>query len=168
VVAEEDGDGGQVLAGTAGTGLLPLCEQAIATWRSADGSPPGQPSALATAATRAMATSVITAILAREGKRRWCEVAAANPQAAETFLCLHRACAGVVRAALDASPWGITDPVFTPFIAKYPASTAAALAASWVTATAVMLDFERAHPQVCLRVRFEDLADAPSETAEAA
>jgi hypothetical protein len=155
------------LACTAGTALLPRCEQAMATWRNTDARPAGPPSSLASAATRALATSVITSILAREGKPRWCEVAAPNPEAAETFLrlypgtrflCLYRACPGVIRAALDASPWGITDPVFAPFTSRYPVSTVASLTAYWVTATGPLLAFERQHPQSCLQVRFEDLA----------
>jgi hypothetical protein len=158
------------LACTSGTGLLPLCEQAMATWRNADARPAGPPSSLASAATRALAATVITSILAREGKPRWCEVAAANPQAAGTFLrlypgtrflCLYRACPGVIRAVLNASPWGITDPIFTPFTIKYPASTIASLAAYWVIATGPLLAFEREHPQSCLRVRFEDLTRNP-------
>lgn len=104
------------MACTSGTGVLPLCDQAIATWRNIEGRPDALPSRLALAATRALATSVITTVLAREGKRRWCEVAAPNSKAAKTFLnvypgtrflCLHRACPDVIRAALDASPWGV-------------------------------------------------------------
>jgi hypothetical protein len=155
------------LACTAGTGLLPLCEQAMATWRNADARPAGTPSSLASSTTRALATSFITSILAREGKSRWCEVAAANPQAAEAFLglypgtrflCLYRACPSVTRAVLDASPWGITEPMFAPFTRAYPASTVAALTAYWVSATGPLLAFEREHPRSCLRVRFEDLS----------
>jgi hypothetical protein len=55
------------LACTSGTGLLPLCEQAIATWSRADGRPADTPSSLALTATRALATSVIISILAKEG-----------------------------------------------------------------------------------------------------
>jgi hypothetical protein len=155
------------LACTSGTGLLPLCEQAMATWHNADGRKAGTSSSLAFTTTRALATSLIISILAREGKPRWCEIAAASPQAAETFLrlypgtrflCLYRSCPGVIRAALDASPWGITDPVFTPFTSRYPANTVASLTAYWVSATGPLLAFERGHPASCLRVRFEDLA----------
>jgi Sulfotransferase family len=162
------------LACTSGTGLLPLCEQAMATWRNAEGRARRPSSRLAVTATRALAGTIITSVLAREGKRRWCEVAAANPPAAETFLglypgtrflCLHRACPGVIRAALDASPWGLADPVFAPFTLAYPASTLAALTAYWVTYTRTVLAFEAAHPQACLRVRFEDLAEAQHQTA---
>jgi hypothetical protein len=106
-----------------------------------------------------------------------CEVAAANPQAAETFLrlypetrflCLYRACPGVIRAALDASPWGITDPVFAPFTIKHPANTVASLTAYWVTVTGPLLAFEREHPRSCLRVRFEDLARDQRQVEERA
>jgi hypothetical protein len=155
------------LACTSGTGLLPLCEQAIATWRNADARPTDTPSSLASTATRTLATTIITSILAREGKPRWCEVAAASPRAAETFLrlypetrflCLYRACPGVIRAVLDASPWGITDPVFAPFTSRYPGSTVASITAYWVTVTGPLLAFERQHPHSCLPVRLEDLA----------
>ncbi len=147
----------------------------MAAWRSADGQAARSPSRLAVTATRALASSIITSLLAREGKWRWCEVSAANSQAAETFLrlypgtkvlCLHRACPGVVRATLDASPWGIADAAFAPFISAYPASTAAALTACWAARTGQLLAFEQSHPQQSLRVRFEDLTRAQHETAE--
>lgn len=155
------------LACTSGTGLLGLCEQAIATWGKADRRPAGRPSSLAAASTRALVSSVVASILAREGKTRWCEVAAANTAAAETFLglypgtrflCLYRDCPDFIRAALGASPWGLIDPAFAPFTMRYPASPVAALTAYWVAATAPLADFEREHPRDCLRVRFEDLA----------
>jgi len=163
------------LACTMGTGLLPLCEQAMFTWGNADGRPGHPPSALARTATRALATSVISSILIQEGKPRWCEVAAANATAARSFLqlypgarflCLYRACPGVIRAALDESPWGLTDPMFAPFVRTYPASTAAALTACWNAQVSALLDFEQAHPEECLRVRFEDLIADSSQTAE--
>lgn len=159
-------EGRPELACTAGTGLLPLSEQALATWRNADGRLTGTPSSLAVTSTRALATSVIVSILAREGKPRWCEVATAGPPAAEAFLrlypqtqflCLYRSCPGVIRAVLDASPWGITDPLFASLASRFPGNTVASLTAYWVTVTAPLLGFEREHPRSCLRVRFEDL-----------
>lgn len=163
------------LACTSGTGLLPLCEQVMATWHKADGRDDGPPSRLAITATRALTTSVIISVLAKEGKQRWCEFAAANAPAAETFLrlfpgtrflCLHRACPGVIRAALDASPWGIADPIFAPFTRAFPTSTIAALTAYWVAHTQALLKFEFAHPEACLRVRFEDLEGTEYETVQ--
>ena len=164
------------MACTSGTGILPLCEQALAAWRNADGRPGRTPSALAASSTRALASVMITAVLAREGKRRWCETCTAMPETAEGFLllypatrfvCLHRSCAGVIRAALDASPWGIANPALAPFTRAHPASTAAALTAYWTAHTAGLLAFEQAHPQAVLRVRLEDLATAGQDTAQA-
>jgi hypothetical protein len=161
------------LSCTSGTGILPLCEQAAAVWRKADGQADGPLSALGAASTRALASGIITSVLAREGKRRWCEAATAPPRTAETFLqlypgtsvlCLHRAYPEVVRAIIRASPWGIVGGAFAPFISAHPASTVAALAGYWATQTGDLLAFERAHPQACLRVRYEDLATAPDDT----
>lgn len=167
-------DGLPGLACTSGTGVLPLCDQAAAVWREADGRPEGQLSKLAVAATRALTDSIITSVLAREGKRRWCEFCYALPDVARTFaqlypgtrfVCLYRSCGAVIRAVLDASPWGMTDPAFAPFTRAYPVSTAAALAAYWIAHTRSLLAFEESHPQAVLRIRYEDLAAAGQQTA---
>jgi hypothetical protein len=164
------------LACTSGTGILPLCEQALATWRSADGRPGRPPSALAVSSTRALASVMITTVLAREGKTRWCETSTAMPETGDAFLrlypatrfvCLHRSCAGVIRAALDASPWGLADPALAPFTRAHPVSTAAALAAYWAAHTSGLLAFEQSHPQAVLRVRLEDLDTAGQDTVRA-
>jgi hypothetical protein len=154
------------LACTAGTGILPLCEQAAGAWRVADDRSSGPLSGLAEASIRSMITSILTALLVREGKRRWCEIATASPDTAKTFVqlfpgtrivCLYRACPEVIRAALRASPWGLAGPAYAPFTSAYPASTAAALTAYWNAHTASLLAFEQAHPAICQRLRYEDL-----------
>jgi Sulfotransferase family len=154
------------LACTSGTGILPLCEQAAAAWRTVDGPLPKQ----AAGSIRALAASLITTVLTREGKRRWCEVATVPPHAVGAFcelfpetrvLCLHRSCPGACRAALRASPWSLAGAAFAPFTAAYPGSPVAALAAYWVMHTGALLRFEQAHPRQCRRVRYEDLAAAP-------
>jgi Sulfotransferase family len=154
------------LACTTGTSLLPLCEHAAAAWRSADGRDSGPLPRLAAVSIRALAASIITTVLARHGKHRWCEIATAPPATAETFLSLypettaitlHRAFPDVAYAALHASPWGLSDATFAPFTAAYSGSTAAALAAYWAARTASLLAFEQAHPGQCHRLRYEDL-----------
>jgi hypothetical protein len=154
------------LACTVGTGILPLCEQAANAWRAADGRPGAQLTPLAEVSIRTLVTSIVTALLAREGKRLWCEIATASPGAAEAFVrlfpgtrivCLHRACPEVVRAAVQASPWGLAGSAYAPFTTAHPASTVAALTAYWTARTASLLAFERANPGTCLRIRFEDL-----------
>jgi hypothetical protein len=154
------------LACTAGTGVLPLCQQAAAAWRTADGQADGPPPPLAAASIRNLVSTIITAVLAAEGKRRWCEISTAEPAAAKTFLqlfpatrvlCLHRSCPDVVYAAVHASPWGPAGQAIAPFVSAHPASAAAALTAYWTAHAGRLLAFERAHPGACHRVRYEDL-----------
>lgn len=159
-----DGTG---LACTSGTGLLPLCEQAAAVWQHAEGRDTEQISALAAASIRAMTGVLVTQILAAAGKDRWCELAMASDQAAETFLslypaarfvCMHRCFSDVTRTAIQAAPWGLAGHGYAPFLAAYPASTLAALAAWWSAHTTALLTFEQRHPRECQRIRYEDLA----------
>ena len=156
------------LACTAGTGVLPLCEQAAATWRSVEGRTDTRMSPLAARSIRSMTASVIITVLARQGGGRWCEFATAAPRSAEAFLqiypqarvlCLHRSCASFIQDAVRASPWGLAGPEYAPFTAAYPASTPAALTACWTAATTPLIEFEEAHPDACMRVRREDLTD---------
>ena len=156
------------LACTAGTGVLPLCEQAAATWRAVDGGTGTRMSPLAASSIRSMTTAVIATVLARDGGRRWCEFATAAPRSAETFLqlypqarvlCLYRSCTGFIQDAVGASPWGLAGPQYAPFTAAYPASTPAALTAYWTASTAPLTEFEEAHPDASMRVRCEDLTD---------
>jgi hypothetical protein len=155
------------LACTMATGILPLCHNAVSTWRTVNGRGGGGSSPLAVTSARALAAALMTAILAREGGNRWCEFASAPPAAAETFLRLypqtqfllvHRRADAVVRAVIDGSRWGLEGPEFAPFVSASPASTVAALASYWATHTTQQLEFENAHPASCLRIRIEDLA----------
>ena len=150
---------------TSGTGLLAACEQAAAMWRQAEGRPEGRLSSLGAVSVRSMAMALISSLLSRTGRGRWCETAAAEPAAAETFLglfpgtrfvCLHRSCPDVIYSTLAASPWGVGGPQFAPYISAYPASTLAALTAWWIGHVAPLLAFEQANPDACLRLRYED------------
>jgi Sulfotransferase family len=158
-----------VLACTSGTGLLPLCAQAAAAWRRVDDRD-GPLSPLAVSSIRALAASMITAILADAGRSRWCEISFSPPAAAEAFLqlypgtkfiCLHRSCPDVIRAGVEANPWGLAGTSLGPFTSAYPGSSAAAIAAYWAECAQALLRFEEAHPGVCRRVRYEELADYP-------
>lgn len=154
------------LACTMGTGVLPLCEQAAVTWRFVGGQD-DQLSPVATASVRSLVSGIVTCLLARTGKRRWCEFVATTTLAmAEVFrqvwpgvrfVCLHRACADVIRASLQASEWGLASSAFAQFTTAYPGNTAAALTAYWVARTQPLLDFEEAHPESCFRIRYEEL-----------
>jgi Sulfotransferase family len=161
--------GSAALACTSGTGVLPLCDQAAATWREVDNRD-GTLSPLALASIRALADSMITTILAGGGGSRWCEISFSPPDCAETFLklypaarfvCLHRSCLDVIRVGVRANPWGLAGSAFAPFAAAYPGSSAAAIAAYWAARTGPLLQFEEAHPGACRRVRYEDLVGDP-------
>jgi hypothetical protein len=162
--------GHAALACTSGTGLLPLCERAAATWRDAEGRDELL-SPLATASIRALASSVITAVLARTGGLRWCETVFTPASCGELFLrlypaakflCLHRSCLDVIDAAVRENPWGPTHPAFQSFAAGSPGNTVATVAAYWAVHTEQILDFEQAHPGSCHRVRYEDLIGNPA------
>lgn len=160
------------LARTSGTGILPLCHNAVTTWRGVDGHAGDALSALAAASVRRLCTGLITAIVARESGIRWCELSTAPPAAAETFLRLYpqtrfliayRRAEPLVRAVLNASPWGLAGPEFAPFVSAYPASAVAALACYWVAHTAPLLAFEHERQESCLRVRMEDMHEDASQ-----
>jgi protein-tyrosine sulfotransferase len=160
------------LSCTSGTGLLSLCEQAARTWQIADKRE--ELSALAMASTRALASTVMTSILASAGGPRWCEITTASASCAETFvrlyprtrfLCLHRHCADVIYSGLKASPWGLADSAFWPFTQRFPGNSVATIAAYWAARTEPLLEFQRRHPDRCHRVRYEDLVTDPGTTA---
>lgn len=165
------------LACTAGTGVLGVCDVAARAWANVDESGGEHMSSLAATSIRAMVTSMMTVMVTRSGKaRRWCEIATAEPAAAETFLrvvpdtqflCLHRSCPDVVRAVLSSSPWGIIGGPFTPYLLAHPANATAAIAACWADSAGQLLDFESRHPESALRVRYEDLAGDPAATSRA-
>ena len=106
------------LACMPGTGLLPLCEQAAVAWGRVEGGGGMLPSPLAAASIRSMVSAMAVTLRARTGRRRWCEFSVAAPSAAAALLavypdtrlvCLYRSCPDFVRAALDASPWGLAS-----------------------------------------------------------
>lgn len=158
---------------TSATGLLPVCHDALNTWRQAEGRS-GPPSALAAKSVRTLAATIIAVIQAREGKPRWCEVAYADPEIAQaflrifpdtTFLCLFRSMNQVLTEAIHAHPWGLGGTPLWAHAAAHPGNNAAAIAAYWTARTQALLEFESDHPGSCLRVRHEDLAADPQGQA---
>jgi hypothetical protein len=148
------------LACTAGTGVLPLCEQAASTWRAAERTGSSL-STLAAASVRAMTGSLISVIKSQEGRERWCEISTAPARSARTFLeiypetkvvCFHRNCAGFICASVQGDRGDLTG-------------AAEAAASHWQARTESLLALERDHAAQCLRVRYEDLVASPAATA---
>jgi hypothetical protein len=155
---------------TSSTGILPLCAQAMTTWRKlGEGF-----EAMGTASVRSLASAMITCVLAAAGGKRWCEVSTAPAAAASfamlfpraRFVCLYRACPSVIAAAADTSPGGLASGDTGDFAARHPGSNVAAIAAYWCAVTSAMLGFEAAHADRSLRIRFEDLAAATQATTD--
>jgi hypothetical protein len=152
------------LACTAGTGVLPLCQSALVTWQAIEER--NGPSALAVRSVRALLAEMVTVALARIGGTRWCEVAFAPPEAAEsfllifptaTFVCLHRALPSVIEEALRRYPFGLGGSPFWRFAGPHPGNNAATIAAYWAANTEPLLDFEDRHLDRTIRVRYEDV-----------
>jgi hypothetical protein len=162
-----------VLTCTSGTGLVPLCAEAADAWQRVDDRA-GPMSQLAASSVRALVSNMITVILARSGGSRWCEISFSPPSVAETFLrlfpgarflCWHRDCRDVMRAGVQANPWGLAGRGLAPFVAAHPGSSAAALAAYWAESTEALLLFEEAHADASRRLTYEDLTRHPDRAA---
>jgi hypothetical protein len=159
---------GTTLACTVATGILPVCEVAARAWAQIDNRPEQAMSRLAILSIRDLVNVQLTVVLAASvGKRRWCELATSAPSTAQTFLqifpatrfvCVHRACADVIAAAIAAQPWGLGGPAMWRFTLSYPGNSVAAMAAYWASATEQLLAFEAANPQATIRVQYEDVA----------
>lgn len=156
------------LACTRRTGILPMCHQAVTAWQAVDDRGGDGISPLAASSVKALCSTLVTAILARQGGTRWCEFTSAPPAVARTFVRLypgarfliaHRRADTFTRAIIDSGRWGLEGLEFVPFVSAYPASPVAALASYWATHTAQQLEFEQANPGVCQRVRIEDLTE---------
>jgi hypothetical protein len=164
-------DGHPALACTAGTELIPLCDQAARTWRTAEAAG-STLSTLAAASVRAMAGSLITVIKSRAARERWCEISTAPAQSVRTFLqlypdtrviCLHRNCADFISSVTHGGARGPGGPAFGAFATAHPGNPVAAAAAYWRDRTEQLLALERAEASQCLRVRYEDLASSPAD-----
>lgn len=158
------------LACTAGTGVLPLCHDALSAWRRAEGRD-GPASPLAVKSVRALVTSMITVIQASGGGSRWCETAFTGDAVAQSFLqvfpeaqflCLHRSLPEIYREATHAYPWGLSTSPFWRYSAANPGNNVATVAAYWAARTEALLEFEAQNPGSCQRIRYEDVsADRP-------
>ena len=167
---------GAGLACTSGTGIIPLCAAAAETWRRIEGRTDTALSSLAAVTVQRLVGAQVTAILAGSGQGRWCELTLAAPGAAETFLqlfpyarfaCVHRACLGVIRAAVQANPWGLHGQGLTPYLLAHPGNSIAALAEYWADSAEQLIAFEDANPEATHRIRYEDVDAHPGQALAA-
>ena len=160
------------------TGVVDMCTQLGVVSMLLDGPPPaGEPrlSELAAKSIRSWVTVTFGTHLIRAGKARWCDKSLGAEGSAHRFLdifpqtkfiCLYRHCMDVVDSALEACPFGLRGYGLDPFAAAHPGNNVAAVIDYWVTHTRMIAQFEKAHPDVCLRLRYEDLVTDPEEQAD--
>ncbi|MGH2869099.1 MAG: sulfotransferase, partial [Solirubrobacteraceae bacterium] len=80
------------------------------------------------------------------------------------YILLFRHVMDTVASGLEASPWGFQAYGYLPFVQRSPDNLVAALATYWLTHVSAALEWEKAHPELCLRLRYEDLVAAPEPT----
>jgi hypothetical protein len=76
-------------------------------------------------------------------------------------MCLHRNCADVVTEILETSIGEMHGSELSSFFSTYPSNTVAALTAYWVARTQSIIAFEKSNSDICQRIRYEDLTEAP-------
>lgn len=69
-----------------------------------------------------------------------------------------------VASGLEASPWGFQAYGYAPYVQASPGNSVAALASYWLDHVDRALAWETDHPDICHRVRYEDLVLRPEET----
>jgi hypothetical protein len=113
---------------------------------------------------------IVGPYLARRGKKRYCDKnlgAEAHADALLSifpdarFICLYRHPMDVIASGIEASPWGLANYGFEPYVGRTPGNSVLALARYWVDHTTAILAVEDRYPQKSYRVRYEDLVEDP-------
>lgn len=81
------------------------------------------------------------------------------------YVLLFRHVMDTVASGIEASPWGFQAYGYGPYVQASPHNSVAALSNYWLAHVTAALAWEQAHPDICLRVRYEDLVQHPEETA---
>ncbi len=68
-----------------------------------------------------------------------------------------------IASGIEASPWGFQAYGYSPYVQRFPGNTVAALGSYWLDHVTRALEWEKRHPDLCLRVRYEDLVTTPDE-----
>jgi hypothetical protein len=160
---------GTELACTTATGIIPMCFLAAESWQRVEGRQGQAMSQLAATSVRNLVSMQLTVILAGSGRKRWCELAMVDEDAARrfvqvvpdaAFVCVHRSCPEMIRAGVASSPWGLYGQPLASYLVSYPGNSVAALAAYWANSTEDLLSFEESNQPGTRRIRYEDLSGA--------
>jgi protein-tyrosine sulfotransferase len=110
---------------------------------------------------------------ARGGKRVYCDKSLDSVHHLELvralfpdvrMVLLFRHVMDTVASGIEASPWGFQAYGYAPYVQAAPGNAVAALASYWLDHVSRALSWEQEHPDLCHRVRYEDLVLAPGTT----
>jgi hypothetical protein len=112
--------------------------------------------------------------LKRRGKRLYCDKSlgtAAHTELltriypATRFICLYRHPMDMISSGLEACPFGLSGYGFDQYIAGSPGNAVMALARYWHDQAREIAEVEEMHPDLCHRVRYEDMVREPERIA---
>jgi protein-tyrosine sulfotransferase len=107
------------------------------------------------------------------GKRIYCDKSLDSVQHLEVVrtlfpevrcILLFRHVMDTVASGIEASPWGFQGYGYAPFIQRSSENFVAALVSYWLAHVDATLRWEQAHPELCHRVRYEELVMEPAKT----
>ena len=108
----------------------------------------------------------------RRGKRLYCDKSLDSVHHLEAvrqifpearYLLLFRHVLDTVVSGIEASPWGFQAYGYFPFVQRSPDNLVVALVSYWLEHVENALRWEESHPELCHRLRYEDLVTAPED-----
>lgn len=131
--------------------------------------------ALANTVSRQLADATLFEYARRSGKSIVCEKSLPSLEHSELllrlfprarFICLYRECLDTIASLLEATPWGYNVYGLEPYVRAYPANLVFAFATFWLEKASLIHGFEQRHPEICHRVRYEDVVLDTTRTLE--
>ena len=160
------------------TSLPALCTQLAVVWSLIEGAPlaaergdaPPQVPEGAVQGIRRMLDEMTGSYLERRGKRVFCDKSLGSARYADLlrqlyprarFICLYRHPMDMIRSGLEACPFGLNGYGFDQYIGGSPGNSVLALARYWLDNATMIAAAEDEYPQLCHRIRYEDLVEDP-------
>jgi protein-tyrosine sulfotransferase len=121
-------------------------------------------------AIRAAAIAPMAHYCSREGKRVYCDKSLDSVRHVEAvrrifpgarYVLLFRHVMDTVASGIEASPWGFQAYGYQPFVERSPDNFVSALVSYWVSHVQAALSWQEEHPEMCYRIRYEDLVSSP-------
>ncbi|HEV8064353.1 MAG TPA: sulfotransferase [Acidimicrobiales bacterium] len=128
---------------------------------------------LARIQSRQVYESLMALVLRDSGKKRWCDKSLSSAGHADMlhevfpearFICLYRHPMDVVASAIEASTWGYRHYGLSAYVQANPSNFVAAILMYWQDVTGSIVAFETRHPEICVRLRYEDLVHEPEKS----